>query len=491
MNNELQKMSVLNTMVRPRSVYLTSESLSEDADATSAIYQLSEPVIAKDGFDLVYGVRGFGFNASATNISQKQRNNRLRIDLVFAPPKYIPVANVNGFTFALNYDLTEVTKSYEIFFPAGLYSIDEFFGVLSNSANYFISSGYKYDVTKTDDMVMNGLTLQPNEIPFTLHFQRSDGGFTVTPNYQGVILNYYQSIDSAGTLGNYYLAYEVNTSLTDVTITAVEDAPELYNLLFTNINSTSANHPALVPEFELNVSGRNPPSEIKFSIVNDLSGVTETVGGTSIQPSYEQISLMDTIQFDTFTYPDLYLLDDLNKRYPSLGFLRPNRGYRSYFIPNITPLYVEVQTDLETTNISSYGSRGGILVRQFLLGGANGGTSFFQQYDNPVWMKMSSSREYLDSMKVIFESEGKRWDFFNMNFFLELQFFEIAKQDINPEEMQGPNSDGLRLPPNDEITMAMGNTAHNPFPFRRLSQDSGIAYYKNPKGSELKRPRVL
>lgn len=488
MSNELEKLSVLNTMIRPRSVYLTSESLSQDADATSAIYQLSEPVVAKDGFDLVYGVRAFGFNASATNISQKQRNNQLQVILEFKPPKYVPSENDSGYSFLLNSTTANYTTSHTIIIPGGLYTIDELFIVLSNSNNYNIFSGYKFDVRSDSEFITFEGQLIPNKIPFTLSFSIAAGGFTMKPNYDGNILSYYQSIESGGALGNYYLASDVNTRLVSVTISAPRDAPELYNLLFTNVNASSVHHPSIVPDFELNLSGVNPPTEIFFDIQNALSGVSGEPLPTQPEGA-SQINPMDTIDYITTTNPDSTLLYDLNSKYPDVGFTKINRGYRSYCLPNITPLYIEVQTDLETTNISSNGSRGGILVRQFLLGGGNGGTSFFQSYDTPIWMKMSSSREYLDSMKVIFQSEGKRWDFFNMNFFLELAFFEIAKQDLNVNEMQGPNSDGLRLPPNDEITMAMGSSSHNPFPFRRLSQDSGVAYFQNPRGSELKRPR--
>lgn len=489
LNNQLQNMSALNTMIRPRSVYLTSESLNQDADATSAIYQLSEPVIAKDGFDLVFGVRGFGFNASATNISQKQRNNRLRIEVVYMPPSYLPVKNAYGYTFAPNYNQNMYTITYDVLFPCGLYSVDELFAMLSNGLNYYIPSGYKMDVTSGDEPILSSGVLVPNSIPLTMNFQRSDGGYTLTPNYTGIILAYYQSIDSNNNPGSYYLAKDVNTQPMYMNIKPSPDSPELYNLLFTNVNATSLQHIAIVPDYELNLDGTNPPTYIQFTITNDVGAAPATFSPIDTPPSNPQASLMDTIQFETTTFPDTEILNKLNIRYPTCGFLRNNRGYRSYFLPSITPLYVEVQSDLETTNISSYGSRRGILVRQFLLGGGNGGTSFYQAYDTPVWMKMSGSREYLDSMKVVFESEGKKWDFFNMNFFLELVFFEIAKQDFNMEEMQGPNSDGMRLPPNDEITMAMGQTAHNPFPFRRLNQDSGIAIFKDLRGAELKRSR--
>lgn len=488
MSNELEKLSVLNSMIRPRSVYLTSESLPEDADATSAIYQLSEPVIAKDGFDLVYGVRAFGFNASATNISQKQRNNRLQITLEMSPPDFIPVYNSSGYTFLPNSTQTQTIITYEVVFPSGLYSIEDLFAMLSNSMNYNIPSGYMFDITSEEEMVHYDGTLVRNKIPFTLNFSVCDGGFTLKPSIDGSILSYYREVEDDGSYGYYYSARSVNSYLHTVIIEPVKEAPDLYNLLFKNINSHSPQHTAITPEFELNIFGLNPPNSILFTLTNDLSG---GLGGSTVPPTGSTvINIMDTLLFRVETLPDRGILHELARKYPALGFDDVNRGYRSYFLPNITPLYVEVQTDLETTNISSNGSRGGILVRQFLLGGGNGGTSFFQNYDTPIWMKMSTAREYLDSMKVIFQSEGNRWDFFNMNFFLELVFFEIAKQDINANELQGPNSDGLRLPPNDEITMAMGTEAHNPFPFRQLRPGGGVAYFKNPRGAELKRPRL-
>jgi hypothetical protein len=127
MNNNQVSVSELDKMVRPKSIYVTSDLLPFDADASTATYGLQEPIMAQDGFDLVFGVRSFGFNASATNISYRQRNNTLLFEITYFPPIYV----YTGDGFNLNPSRNTIeSKTFKIIYPDGLYTIEELFYII-------------------------------------------------------------------------------------------------------------------------------------------------------------------------------------------------------------------------------------------------------------------------------------------------------------------------------------------------------------------------
>jgi hypothetical protein len=479
-NNELDK------MVRARSLYITSDTISFDADVGNAIYQLQDPITSQDGFDLVYGVRAFGFNASAMNISRQQRNNILSFETTMIPPAFI--YNTTTKNFDTNLNRTEITSTYHVHYPDGLYTMDQLFNMLSNDENYSMFSGYQTNITYSDPIffdVLNG-TSQVNNLYIKPLFQRADGGFTVQPVIAGLQINnrYYNS-----NFTTRYYAYQVNFVLTSFKIKKNSSNPGLYNLLFTNKFTDSSDHAPMVPQFETIIKGHNPPIEIEFLITNNLYwSENDPALQDNVTPSSSMI-------FTVVYKNDEHIISNLTEKYPSNGFTQPNRPARFYHLPDINPLYVDVLSDLPTLSMSSDGNKKGILVRQFAIGGDNGGTSFFQQYDNPIFYRTSSSKENIDSIRINFVSEGNKWSFFNLDFFLELVIFEYKQEAVNnpfPSDERYKNSsatgNSYHMPTEDEITSAMGPT-HNSFPFRHLGNNQSVVYFSDNLESKLKRRR--
>lgn len=487
-NNQIIS-SELDRMVRARSLYITSDTIPFDADVSNAIYQLQDPITAQDGFDLVYGVRAFGFNASALNISRQQRNNVLTYETTMIPPTYI--YNTTTSDFEENINQSPITTTYDIYYPDGLYTIDQLFQMLSNEQNYSMFSGYKTNVLSEDPIIFfnEEAKKQVNYLYIKPSFTRVDGGFTVQPHINDIDINnkYYTQANS-----KLYSALQVNYYLYEFKIKKNESSPGLYNLLFTNTFTDTRDHAPMIPQFETIIKGQNPPLEIVFEITNELYSpqqvTTTTYLPKTVQPSS---SMMFTV---TYKNDDL-IISKLANKYPANGFRQPNRPARFYHLPSINPLYIDVISDLPTLSISSDGNKKGILVRQFALGGDNGGTSFFQQYDNPVFYRTSSSKENIDSIRINFVSEGNKWSFFNLEFFLELLIFEYKQESIeipfqSNESYVNSSATGnsYHMPTEDEITSAMGPT-HNSFPFRHLGNSQSVVYFSENLESKMKRRR--
>lgn len=481
----------LDEMIRPRSIYLTSEMVAPDADASSAIYQLRETVFAMDGHDLVFGVRSFGFNASATNISRIQNNNTLRFQIIFNDPKYVPTSDESDFILNSN-RLSNRVQIFTVTYPDGLYTLDELFAMLSSRNNYAIKSGYKYDVLNDDTLFVDyetGKTFE-NDVYITFNFESIDGGFKVIPEFKGAaIKNRYENVNGT----SFYSAYNVNPVITSLSIIRDQYSEGLFDLLFTNKFSDSLDHPGVVPQYETNLRGANPPTSINFDTMIRLYDNSLTPD----EPEYLSTVHVQSsaVFYRTYTTPDTTLIEQLNEKYPSQGFKIPNRGAVFYHKPLITPMYIDVESDLETYNITTEGNLKGLLVRQFALGTENGGTSFFQSYDNPVFFKMSSSRESIDSVRISFRAEGNKWNFFNMEFFLELLIFEYPKESLRRAMMSqqmsmgngsGNESNREMVRASDEVTAAMG-PLHNSFPFRHRGNDASVVYFRDLERTSMKR----
>lgn len=491
MNNNNKSNNELDKMVRARSVYVTSDSIPFDADASSAIYQLQEPVTAQEGFDLVYGVRAFGFNASAMNISRKQRNNVLTFETTMLSPQY--VYNTSTTNFDLDYNQELVIVTYDVHFPDGLYTTDQLFFMLSNEQNYTVWSGYKTDVLSNEKFIYdnNGASRQLNNLFLKATFGRTDGGFSVAPEISSLAINnrYFNS-----TKTEQWSAFQVNYQLQQFAIVRNESSPGLYDLLFTNEFTDSKDHAPEVPQFESIIKGNNPPKKIIFQITNNLFQPDAAITSTTILPA--TVSPQTSMEYEVTYLGDDQIMDQLAQKYLANGFLYPNRPARFYHTPSINPLYIDVISDLPTLSLTSDGGQKGILLRQFALGGDNGSTSFFQQYDNPVFYRTSSSKENIDSIRLNFVAQGNKWSFFNLEFFMEILVFEYEQEgvQINPFQQgtQYMNSsvsgNQYHMPSEDEITSSMGPT-HNSFPFRHLGNDQSVVYFQDPLQAKLKRLR--
>jgi hypothetical protein len=485
--NNVNKTSIIDNMIRPRSVYLTSESVPDDADTSSALYQLSEPIMAEDGHDLVIGVRGFGFNASATNISRKQNNNILSIKIEGLSPAYLPVLNPDSDIVDFIPDTRQpFERKYDIVLPDGLYTVEELFSMLSNTDNYRIPSGYLYDVTYEGSTVIdtNKGVVFDNDILLSLFFEKRDGGFTVRPRFVGVpLLNQYTTSTS------YYSAYAVNIIVNTVTIERNQSSPKLYDILFTNRYTEASDHPGYIPQFETNIRGANPPTSIIFHLNISLFDSSKTPDD---KETLNQVSVDESviIQYIDYAPDNQKAISELDKKYPTLGVYEYKRGAVFYHLPLINPLYIDVYSDLQTYNISTNGNLKGLLLRQFALGSVNGSTSFYQSYDTPVFFKSSSYKENIDSIRISFKAEEDKWNFFNMEFYLELLVFEYPKKttpDTTGVFVQKQQNNGMVF---DGEDISMVEPYHNSFPFRHRGNDTSVVYFRDPERTNLKRKEL-
>jgi hypothetical protein len=162
--------------------------------------------------------------------------------------------------------------------------------------------------------------------------------------------------------------------------------------------------------------------------------------------------------------------------------------FKSFYPPRLFPLYIEISTNLETQNLTIDGYNTNLLCRHFPLGADQGALSFFQSWDNPVMHPARSSRHTIDGLKIDFLSENDKWSFFNLTFFLEIVFYEMAEE----EELPQFDNQLFQIPAEDAMTSTLqqySSSFSNPFPVHSNRQNSGVLRVGSSRSSTLKRQR--
>lgn len=485
MSNNLTKQDLSNTMVRPKRLYLTSEDVQDFDDSGSCRYTLRESIIAEEGFRLVYGLKSFGYMATANSISTRLKNNKLYLELEMYEPEFI----YQDGHFEVNPAFgNHVVQPMEIIIPDGFYpTLSDLFNVLNDVDINLIPSGIKVDVTKSEDRTLQLMTA-PNEVPIRLIWTETIFGYTVQANIQTVsgdpIKNDY--IDE----GVHYQAKEVNFIPYQLTFTAHdEDHMGLYELLFYN-ECAAANTPANMPS-SAPYTGRNPPDAVVLFMDQDLG-----YDGSVADPVNE----INPNDYLIYYWGFNGVLDPLILSYPENRTPKPTEtyncqtfGYRNlplqiWYKPRLYPIYVEVDTSLETQNLTVDGYATNLFFRHFPLGADVGAKSFFQSWDQPVYHHMRSSRNHIDSIKIDFISESNKWDFFNMTFFMEIVFYEVPDEEELPTFDETP----FQIPGEDPMTSSLqqySNNFHNPFPIKSSTGQKGVLKLGSSRSGELKRQR--
>lgn len=477
-SNNLESSSEISRMTRPRRLYLTSEQVRDFTDASSCVYSMKEIIRSEEGFNLAYGVKSFGYTASAHNISSRQQNNVLKIRYTYAPARLISVYNETAESniWIENPDTEDVTKEYLIYINDGLYSThDELYSELSSLLNYFIPSGILADVESPRNLEEENILL-PNIVPIRLDFVSSNNGYTLSPflGINGQVINnvYIDPIHSESA----YQAYQVNVQPKTLEILPHESAPALYNLLFFN-DAFTETHPPQCPSFISPASLHNPPPSIVFTLQNYLSFIPPTSGNlTDPVPvvtlsELQTISPQDSLKYKIFSSADSDLAEQVNAEVPTIPSTMWNYPFRSFFIPRINPMYLDVKSNLETLNLTDTGTMNGILIRHFITGADAGVQDYYQTWDTPVWH--TTMRQTIDSISLNFSSESDLWDFFNMTFFLELVLFEYPEA----EEIASYFDQQFVLPTNDPMTAQLDSLigpVHNRFSRQNDSNNVGV-----------------
>lgn len=486
--------SVINNMIRPRRYFITSDSIDDFVTSSHALYNIQEGLVAEDGFSFAFGLCSIGFNSTAFNISETQGNNKLIYKLYYKKPLYIPSGNPNTageYHYEKNPnkdDIESVEKT--IIIPNGYYnSLSDLFAYLNDDKNIFIGSKIYSDIHADPE---NDSFLNTNEIPikFKYSLNSSTTGYIITMQ-----LGYTYSNRS---LKNYYPdndvslkgleAYFVQNRIFSMEILPHKDS-ELYNLLFTN-NTSFKNQAPNAPNFISDTGLVNPPRAIVFALQHTLSSSQLP----TVTDPYVDFGTVNTT-IDNITYGfTFYVENDPNKNIrfrianESDHVIRSdltNYPFVSYFLPRLNPLYIDIQSDLETNNFTDSGSNKNVLIRQFLPNMQNGATDFYESWDNPVWH--ATNRRNINSISISFNSEGNKFNFFNLLFVIQLVIFEYPES----QDFQNLNDEVFQLPSEDPLTMQLNEyigPSYNPQSVAGASEKRGV-FTINDKNKRLKSKR--
>lgn len=478
--NNIPRSYEIDKMIRPREIFISSDYIAEHDSASQIKLNFQENIVTSEGFHFAFGLSSIGFNTTVFNISEHQSNNKLIYSVSYYPPLYIPdqYDNETGeYTYIKNPEVwsfnddgedeyllnsnTLITEDYTVTIPDGYYnSLDDLFTVLNDELCVYISSKYKCDINKTE--IKYPSYFVKNDINITLYFSSLSNGYRIWP-YMGKNINSVYQTNQ--TFKNYYVdalepskgypGYYVNNILSNIKIKPYPDNI-LYNILFTNINSTK-NTPPQAPSFLLDTGLVNPPTSIVFEIqcyfgLESIDPNDPKVEGETTDIEKEISEPSEYIEFIAYGEPN----SNLNQRISNLSdSVIPskyrNYPYVSYFKPRLNPYFIDIETDLPTNNITETGTNRNILKRQFIPANSSGITDFYQEFSNPIWY--TTANHSLNSIHFHFVSESNKWNFFNLQFTIGLILFEYPIE----AEPSNFNEVPFSLPANDITTAYFNN----------------------------------
>jgi len=476
MSHPTSFVSDASTKIRPRLLYLSSSDVRDFSDASTVEIPLRDQIFAQDGFKLVYGVRSIGYNATAMNISQSQKNNILQFTIEQRLKKYSWNFTTLSFEEMWTDDPIIQVSTYTLSIPDGYYAtIDELFDILNTQIKQTIPSGWKRDVQKQDYEVIN-----QNPGLFMRFVSTGNSGFEINLNPQEGLTA------RAGYFSNgvNYYAVDCNDVVLSVTIEPDEDAPGLWELLFKNTDAAIPNKPVCLPSY-VEKTGMNPPKAIKFSIA-----ISSYKGWTSQPFSLQERNIIADIRY-TLTEEGNELLLDTNSNPTSPTYPYPKLEiysvpYHAFNKPKLNPTYIDVLSNLDNLNMTTAGFTRNLLLRQFVIGSENGTNSFFQYFDTPIFTVLDVPS--ITSVRLDFQSEENKWNFFNLQFTVEFIIFEVE----NDTEVSNFEEPTFYLPSTDPVSDAIqpfSRSFQNPVPLLGSGQRVAVAEYNDILKRRTKRSR--
>lgn len=451
---------------RVRSIYLSSENIPEYTSSDRVNIYLGSNVAAEEGYDLAYGIRSLGFNSTAFNISEGQKNNRLvfrrYVDQTYVTRvvQYDYLNNVNTHRDLTADQRTNLPTSYtdDIIVPDGHYTFEDLLAYLSDSDLTVISSGFVNDPAKD-------WRDQSNMIQIEFSWTATVGGFTIG------LKNAQNTTPTRLTDPLTAVDYDIRNYspfLQGVSIEPHIRYPGLFDILFTNFNSTVESIPISTPP-SVSRRGLNPPAGIYFHMAMETDIVTPVVPAV----------LAEVIPF-SFT-GNITELGNETIYDTALGIF-PSKYKTSYYTaysrPRLEPVYVDISISLPNPSIDERGHRN-ILSRIFTLGSDKGNTSMFQYWDTPK-MNVLDGISSFNNIQLEFSSESDRWNFFNLEFSIELYVCEYLIENV----MEFMKSD-VEMPQSDPISdasMQTGGTPLTPLPTSHFNyHTSGIHNVKRTR----------
>lgn len=467
MTSSVDSLSNNSTYIRPRLIFLSTEDVRNYEDASSVRVSLRDQIFAQDGFKLSYGVKSFGYNTNVMNISSVQNNNSITLEVTYLLAQYVYDPGENEIytgKFVPNPKVPEGSlgtyekKLIEIILPDDNYdTVDKLFQTLTDYIRLAVPSGWYFDRTKPNSGVYY-------EIGFPLKFESFVNGFAIDIDSQSSIQvkQAYELVTDVGL--QYFSAWQVNDKISEITIVPTQNKPGLFNLLFTNTKSSIPNKPVCLPSFSIQ-SGMNPPKGISFIIDTTTYATYIPPGGSAtIYSSTELIDVILLLKYQLKELGNENLLDTTASpaKYPNeIIYRRDNLPYFSYFTPDIHPIYLDVQSNLENLNMTQEGYQRNLLLRQFIVGASSGTSSFYQQWDTPVTYIVDAPS--ISSFELKFSSQGDKWNFFNLEFTMEVLIFEIVDEKSQPDFIEPT----FQMPGEDALTSFLQQTqrsGNNPYP---------------------------
>lgn len=433
------------THERVRSLYISSENVDYFESSQRVTINLRDSVTPQDDYELCYSLKAIGFNSTAMNISHLQKNNVLLIEVEYdysdviydkvlkeAIGMPIDPPEASLYTYVPHNPANEHIKQHTYIIPDAHYTLDELLEELS-----------------TPEFILTGVTLTADQLSFhepipSYMKQVLPSGmfrndeldkhdirnilpiiFKWTPTSSGYIIEYIPILglqpdnlkDSydGGTMGNIHQT-EYTPSIKKIRILPHPTSSKLFDLLFTNYNTDFPHTPISVANHRTAIRGLNPHKGIEFDLSESLK-ITE-LGNEAIY-------------------------DVPNGKYPNEEKVN-YMNYIAYYKPVLDPVYVDVEISLPNIAMDEEGQKN-ILARIYTLGAKDGNSSLFQAWENPKINVISGSSGF-SSITLEFTSQENKWEFFNLEFTIELEIFEVLEdQNINPhiQDVNIPESDPI------------------------------------------------
>lgn len=455
--------------VRPRTIYLSSENIDYFRSSDRNSVYLSETLVPEEGYSLAYGISSIGFNATAMNISEKLGNNRLsfyleydssKIEYTMDPtPGWDESSSDPPFTFnpAAPNQFKPITVDLVV--PDGHYTFEQLLKYLTGNdisvhgRPFVIPSGYCINLQKNRQSTTNIL-------PIIFWWKLTESGYKIE----------YESIDDQAVYGRYtdgsfgsttyYELEQIQPKLVNITIIPNAQKPRLFEILFTNYNTSYENIPISTPT-HIRAHGMNPPLGVCFSINTNISPSAMLPGTNDIFP-LKFLDTFDALGVNVKELGNEQIYDTAAGIFPDQKY---NFGkYVAYYQPTLDPVYVDVNISLPNNSMDESGSKN-ILTRIFTLGSKEGNTSYFRAWSNPK-MTLLTGLSSVSNITIDLQSQDNRWDFFNLEYSIEILVVEV-------EDVKDENSlNHISLPPTDAISStsdAVGNSSYRPLPTTHFS----------------------
>lgn len=466
-------------LIRPR-IFNTSTTFANDNSGENSVtINLENPIIPEDGFVLVGGIRQIGFDFTATNISHKQLNNRMKLKIVRNKLQFYidfknPPVGFKGTIRKQNLNPPTIEEEFDIVLDDGLYqSYKELFDEITSKI--IIDTGLRERIWVNPDIN------QINIIYLTLLFKETRSGFEIYPNTNSrSVYNDISNLDIENEGGvpvyspTLHTVLDIGTRLDTISLIPNERYPKLWNLLFTN-NVRSQYSPG-VPDNDYSKTGKNPPEEIKFNIEMsqliiqyDNVDPTQFVGEAQDQifSPYSEF-IYKTYEKDVVDYysnPIVY--QDSYQKYH-------NESWKSYSFPYINPLYIDVlSSKLNAIGFSDDGTFQ-ILHRFSNEGATSGVTSLFVEFDSPISYLIT--KDNISDINIKLETPDNMWSFYNVRLTLSFLFHEIPDE----VEVRTKPAKLVSIPPNDVLTAEVASlvpSRFNPTPFYPHNPVSGKSHF--------------